>query len=75
MVVTALGGCLREVADGGDGVVDGLQGWGGVAVEAVDGEEHLRGDGLQTGPDILVERCEFVFHLNNIIVRNDAAVV
>ena len=56
-------------------MVNSLQGWGGIVIEAVNREEGLWSDGLFTGGDVLVEGGHLVFYLDNEVIRHDAAVM
>ena len=75
VMVSEQGEGFGEVTEGGDCLVNGLQGWGGGAVEAAFCEEGHRDEQLTGGASVCVESSKLVTRLNEEVVGNDESVV
>ena len=74
-VVGEVGEGLGEGAEGGGCLRDGFQRGCGDTVETALCEQCPGDDGLSSGSNILVERCQLVAGFNAIVVGEDEAVV
>lgn len=74
-MVCELGEGFGEVAEGGDCLLNGLQGWRRGAVEAAFCKEGHRDEHLTGGTSVCIEGSKLVTGLNEEVVGDDETVV